>query len=156
MNRFPIRKFLVCLLAALLFSTSLAFPQQRSARSIFEEKPVMENVFYNVVWGSLLGIVLGAASAVIEAEEKTSPEGLRDKIFGGATAGGMIGLGVGLWLFSTGITFDDEGTLLFTGRDPDEATPAVAANALPFVLETSSRGAPRITGFRVTVLDFRF
>ncbi len=121
----------------------------------------MENVFFNVVWGSLFGIVLGTASAIIEADKKTSPDGLRDKVFGGATVGGIVGLGVGLWLFSSGVTFEAEGTLLFTAgnpaaRNPDGAAPAVAAYRPPFVLETSSQGPLRITGFRATVLDFRF
>lgn len=150
------RKILICLLAAMVLCAPLGLAQQAAPPGLMGEKPVMENVFFNVVWGSVFGIVLGAASAVIEAEEKTSPDNLRDTVFGGATVGGLIGLGVALWLFSSGITFEKRGTLLFTSRDPEGFARPVAVRAPPFTLETTTNGPLRVSGFRATVLDFRF
>jgi hypothetical protein len=150
----PIRKLVACLLIALIVSGPVVFAQEGPAP--MSRKPVMENVFFNVVWGSLFGIVLGAAAAVIESDDKTAPEGIRKQVFGGATAGGIIGLGIGLWVVASGITFEPEGTLLFSSRDPDGFARPVASRAPPFSLQTSADGDFRVTGFRATVLDIRF
>ncbi len=123
---------------------------------IMGPKPVMENVFFNVVWGSVFGILLGAASSVIEAEKKTAPEEIRLRVYQGATWGGLIGLGLGIWLATTGITFDKNTSLLFTEATPLSKKPTFAARPLPFYLETSTQGGFRISGFKATVFHMKF
>ena len=123
------------------------------------EKPVMENVFFNVVWGSLFGIILGVAVAVIEADRPTAPKDSGDAAFSGATAGGVIGLAVGLFMVATGASFDPQGSLLFStvsARDPFQDPIVLQQPDLPFTLETSHKNSFRITGFRATVLDLKF
>lgn len=151
-KRFPIKKTVACLLIALLLAAPVAYAQQVPPG----QKPVMENVFFNVVWGSLFGIVLGSASAVIESDRKTAPTDIRRKVFSGATVGGLIGLGVGLWLVGAGVTFEEQGTLIFSGQDPQDYARPIASSPLPFTLETATEGGFRITGIRATVLDIRF
>ncbi len=153
-----IGKLLICLVAAQLVLAPLAMGQQAGG-PFPGEKPVMENVFFNVVWGSIFGIILGVATAVIEADVPTAPEDSGDAAFSGATAGGMIGLAVGLFMVATGASFDPEGSLLFTtvsAPDPFQDPVVLLQPDLPFTLETSRKNSFRITGFRATVLDLRF
>lgn len=153
-KRSPIKRVLASLLVALLL---LAAPAAYAQDALpVGQKPVMQNVFFNVVWGSIFGIVLGGASAVIESDRKTAPTNLRRKAFSGATVGGLIGLGVGLWLVGAGVTFEEQGTLIFSGQDPQGFARPIASNPLPFTLETSADGPFRITGIRATVLDIKF
>ncbi len=155
---------LFCFLLAQLVLAPLALAQQAPPQMRIGEKPVMENVFFNVVWGSIFGILLGAAVAAAEADEPSAPDDLGDTVLQGATAGGIIGLAAGLFLVASGITFDPDTATLFTRNDVDEFEQPIVARAaaprtgpaLPFVLETSTSGPMRITGFRTTVLDMRF
>jgi hypothetical protein len=140
-------------LAVLVTVASPAFAQQ---------KPVMENVFYNVVWGSAAGALLGSAAAVIGATDKTNPPGLRSGAFQGATAGGIIGLGVGVWLVFAGITFEPQGSTITDGalpRNPldDRAVALAAPPPVPLVaLEFSPSNPSHITGFRAMLVDLKF
>ena len=150
---------------AFLVAVLLAFAIPVHAQ---QRKPVMENVFYNVVWGSATGALIGAALAVMGASDKTNPGDLRIAAFQGATAGGLIGYGVGVWLVFSGITFDPQGSTL-TGTPDDasyvaQASPgheAIAAEfTMPptplFTLETSATIPHKITGFKALVVDLRF
>jgi hypothetical protein len=128
-----------------------------------QQKPVMENVFYNVVWGSATGAVLGAAAAVIAAKDKNNPPGLRQGAFQGATAGGIIGLGVGVWLVFAGITFEPSGSTLTdattTPRDPisEKALALASPPPLPLIaLEFSQTNPSHLSGFRATLVDMKF
>jgi hypothetical protein len=127
-----------------------------------QAKPVMENVFYNVVWGSATGAILGSAAAVIAAKDKNNPPGLREGAFQGATAGGLIGLGVGVWLVFAGITFDSNSTLTESTlpvRDPtqEKAVAMASPPPLPLIaLEFSQTDPSRISGFRATLVDMKF
>ncbi len=130
-----------------------------------QQKPVMENVFYNVVWGSASGALLGSAAAVIAAKDKTNPKGLRTGAFQGATAGGIIGLGVGVWLVFAGINFEPQGSTI-TDAAPapalpnpldDRALALATPPPLPLVaLEFSSKDPSRISGFRTLLVDLKF
>ncbi len=147
-------KILICSLLLALAAAPLATAQNAGVLG-GGPKPVMENIFFNVVWGSLFGMVLGAATAVIESDRKTSPTDIRSRTFGGATFGGLVGLGVGLWLVTSGVTFADSSTL-FTEVRPDGFERPVAAASPPFALETSRGGSFRVTGFRATVFSLKF
>ena len=119
-------------------------------------KPVMENVFFNVMWGSLVGGLLAAGITIIGSEEKSSPDDVSDKVFEGLTFGGVLGLGLGLWLVTTGVSFHPEQSLFF-GENTVPQAPLFAAPKLPpFVFETRREGPFRISGFRATVLDLKF
>jgi hypothetical protein len=121
-----------------------------------QEKPVMENVFYNVVWGSAFGATLGLAAAVVGSADKSKPENVRSSAFSGATAGGLVGLGLALYLVYSGITFDPASST-FTGADHAPALPPLAQAGEPPLLLVTAPGEPfRVTGFKARVLDLRF
>lgn len=163
MNRLinkSMRRIAVILLAMLLLQ-SAAFAQQAAQQQGLEgEKPVMENVFYNVGWGSGVGALLGLAASVIEADKKTEPPNMRENIFQGMTIGGLAGLGLGLYLVYKGITFRPEASVLAAQADgngrPGETYAQSAAYLPPFQL-VSTREKPFIfTGFKAQVVGFRF
>ncbi len=148
----PAKLILICALV-LACAGSQAFAQRGQA-------PVMENVFFNVVWGSAFGAILGVAVAVIGAEDKSAPEDARNAAFSGATAGGLIGLGLGLWVVYQGTTFEGADQPL-VHNDPGPKIPRARAQALamaepPLVLLSSPERPHRITGFRATVFRMRF
>jgi len=133
-----------------------------------QKKPVMENVFYNVVWGSAFGAILGAAISIAGSENKSSPSNFRESLFQGATLGGVIGYGVGVWMAFSGINFEPKGATLLSDLPdpagevvqtftPDE--PVAVSIAMPpplFTLETSQSGPVRITGVKALVMNLRF
>jgi len=124
------------------------------------EKPVMENVFWNVVWGSAWGSTMGLAAAVIGSSDKSQPTNVRESVFNGATVGGLIGLGVGLYLVFQGITFDPSGSTLSQGMIGQNTPPpnrfGYLAEAPPFAFTTESGHPFRITGFVARVVHLRF
>lgn len=145
---------ILALLAQLLFATA-AFGQAGGPAAL-GPKPIMENVFFNVVWGSAFGVLMGAAVSVVEAEKKTSPPDMRSRAYYGATWGGIIGLGVGVWLATSGITYDPDTAIFFARNGGQDGRVAWAVEPPPFILETSKDGSNRITGFRATVLRLKF
>jgi len=122
-------------------------------------KVVMENVFFNVVWGSALGATLGVATSILSSPDRSSPSNVRDGAFSGATAGGIIGLGLALYLVYQGITFDPalSSFSTYTGA-VDHSRPGRAPPALdpPFVLIVSAENPNRVTGFSARVFEMRF
>lgn len=141
------------------------------------ESPVMQNVFFNVVWGSALGATLGLAAATESSSNKTKPINPQGSMFEGATIGGVLGLGVGVWLVYAGITFDPAGSTLFSQNDkvadpvayaPKDLRPnpaeghtprfdsAMAPAPLAFSFETAPGQPGKITGFRAQVVGLRF
>ena len=145
-------KFLALLLLAQLVLAPVGLAQQVPAGS----KPVMENVFFNVVWGSVMGGLLATGVAIIGSEVKSSPEDVSDKVFEGLTWGGVLGLGLGLWLVTTGVSFHPEQSLFFGENTAPQAPLFAAPKLLPIVFETRRGGPFRISGFRATVLDLKF
>ncbi|MEE8555922.1 MAG: hypothetical protein V3T00_08665, partial [bacterium] len=84
----------ILIVAVLLLTLSILSTGAQA--QVTRDKPVMENTFFNVVWGSAVGGVLGAASAAVGGGAQTSPKNLRENAITGATIGGIIGLGVGV------------------------------------------------------------
>lgn len=120
-------------------------------------QPVMRNVFFNVVWGSAFGATLGASASVIGSDNPSRPPELRGATFNGATIGGLIGLGVGLYLVYTGITFDPAASIIAGNGAPRPGMTARAApESPPFSLQVSREAAPRVTGFQARVLHLKF
>jgi len=141
----------VLVLLALLLALALPAAAQQGP------KPVMENVFYNVVWGSAAGAIAGASIAVIGSRDKTRPDRVRESAFEGATGGGLLGLGIGVYLVYAGITFDPAGATLFSVREASAPATATLAERRPyFELETASASSLQITGFKALLLDLKF
>ncbi|MCH8842423.1 MAG: hypothetical protein IID61_05525 [SAR324 cluster bacterium] len=146
------------ILLLLLPLTLLAVTEQPAfAQAVMREKPVMENVFFNVFWGSATGALLGAALSSIAADQKDKPTQLRESIVQGATFGGVAGLAAGIWLLFNGITFDPDRSLFFRGAGPvvqaDSGPPIFTP---PIVFLAEGKNPNRITGFKALVLDLKF
>lgn len=137
------------------------------------QKPIMENVFYNVLWGSLFGAIV--ATGVSAAETKgVLPSDFSEKLYTGATYGGLLGLIAGVWLSSEGIYYKEKDVLFYENWDryfnprkwqreqlqkqklnPRASLPSPPL-APPIVLETTTSGPFRITGISARVLHFKF
>ena len=141
------RIVLICMiLQAPLVSSSMAQ----------ESKPVMENVFFNVVWGSAVGAILGVAVAVIGSDDHSSPDNARTAVFTGATVGGLLGLGLGLFAVFQGATFEGSELQLADGEiQPLRSSPVVLPQPR-FVFLTSPKNPRKISGFRATVFEMKF
>lgn len=121
---------------------------------VTREKPVMQNTFFNVIWGSAAGALLGASSAALGPGTDVSPAVLRESVITGATAGGVLGLGIGIWLTFNGITFDPDRSLIFGSLGPG---PTASQGLLPpLVIETEPGKPFHITGAKALILDLRF
>ena len=141
---------------ALLLSVALCLLWYGPSQAQEAPKPVMQNVFFNVIWGSAVGATLGIAAAVIGSSDHTAPSNARDSTISGATAGGIVGLGVALFLVYQGITFDPNSST-FTGADNTQPLPSLAQmGPPPFQLITAPDNPRRITGFSARVLDMKF
>ncbi len=151
MRTSTIAKILLLALALQMFAAGPAAAQQA-------RKPVMENVFFNVIWGSAGGGMLGLAIAVIGSSDHSQPDNARSTAFTGATIGGLAGLGIGLYLIFQGITFDKQGTTVVSAsaQGGPPSWPPLAMEQPPFGLITDPGNAQRITGFQARVLDIRF
>jgi hypothetical protein len=137
----------------LLALTLVARPAQ--AQELAPKRPVMEHVFFNVVWGASVGALIGASSASLAAGQEARPKDLRENTITGATIGSLLGATVGVWLIFNGVTFDPDRSLLFGGLGP------VAQNSYrpptpPLVLESAPGHPFRITGFKALLLDLSF
>lgn len=121
-----------------------------------QRKPVMENVFFNVIWGSALGGVLGLASAIISADDHSAPEDARSAGFSGATVGGLVGLGIGLWVIFQGTTFEGAEIRIAENGLPVPKFPHTIAVEPPLVFLTSPKNPSKIIGFRATLFRMKF
>jgi hypothetical protein len=178
MKHWPRRiRWIAPLLAIVLVGTMLRPAAAQDQEPPSGQAPVMKNVFYNVVWGSAVGAAIGLASAVESSSDKTQPINSRGGVFQGATLGGLLGLGIGIWLVYAGITFDPAGSTILSANDrgadpvayaPKDLKPgpagaqapsfdAAAAQAQPAFSFVTAPGQPgKITGFRALVVDLRF
>ena len=72
--------------------------------------PPMRNVFYNVLWGAVAGGVVYEAKNILDdtrtKAERYSFSRMTDQFFFGATMGGLIGLGAGVYFSMSDIRFD--------------------------------------------------
>lgn len=145
----PLTRWIKITLLALLLPLAAAAP----VGAQIAEKPVMENVFFNVVWGSAAGALVGGAAAIIGSKDKSNPTNLGGSAFQGATIGGIIGLGVGLWLVYAGITFDESAVITSTTSD---SSTMLAGLEPPFKLISEPGEPGRISGFSAQVFSLRF
>lgn len=95
------------------FSTVLAQAQPEQPPELLRQRPQapMQNVFFNVLWGSVTGGVLLAGWTAIDdskpAEERFTLSHMSKQFLVGATWGGFLGLAAGVYLSIKGITFDE-------------------------------------------------
>ena len=144
-------------LAMLMAQIALA-PVVQAQGYMQPRKPIMENVFFNVVWGSLWGVMMGTSVAVIESEKKTSPGDLTKRTARGATIGGILGLGVGIYMSFSGIGFDPQRSTFFADESTggESVAPIAMVPSMPLQLEFSEKGPLKVTGLRAVVLDMKF
>ncbi len=79
-------------------------------------QPPMENVFFNVLWGSVAGGTLMVGWSTIDdsvaTDERFGMGYLSTQFLGGATTGAIVGLIVGVYLSMKGVTFDENKSRL--------------------------------------------
>jgi len=84
--------------------------QQAPEAFAMKAQPPMKNVFMNVLWGSFTGglLLMGWATLddSIPSEDRFKFSRLTEQFLVGATYGGILGMGAGIYLSIRGITFD--------------------------------------------------
>jgi hypothetical protein len=87
-----------------------------------QPQPPMENVFFNVLWGSLTGGMLMMGWATLDDEkpsdERYTTNNMTKQFLSGATYGGILGLLAGVYFSFQGITFDENRTKIAVFQPP--------------------------------------
>lgn len=87
-------------------------------------QPPMQNVFFNVLWGSLTGGMLMMGWSTVddskEPDERYTVSNMTSQFLSGATYGGLISLAVGVYLSFKGITFDESRSRLAVLQAPSQ------------------------------------
>ena len=125
-----IKRALVCSLAVVLVCchTSAIFAQVDETvlpyTAMQKPQPPMENVFFNVLWGSLTGGMLMMGWSSLDdskpEEERYGVSNLSVQFLTGATYGGLLGLITGVYLSMKGISFDENRTKIAFLQYPQE------------------------------------
>lgn len=123
---------MACLAAlALIVSQEAALfaqAEDNAAPEIIIDKPQppMENVFFNVLWGSLTGGMLMMGWSTLddstEEEERYGTGNLSLQFLTGATYGSLLGLVAGVYLSMKGVSFDESRTKIAIMPLPQEET----------------------------------
>ena len=105
------------IIIVILCSVKTAFGQANQGTQqvmIPQTQPPMQNVFFNVLWGSAIGGMLRMGWETIDdskpEEERYTVSNLTSNFAWGATVGGFMGLAAGIYLSMRGITFDENLT----------------------------------------------
>jgi hypothetical protein len=123
-----VKKALVSLLVVgfVLFQALSAYGQMadQATPNVLPQQPQppMENVFFNVLWGSLTGGMLMLGWATLDdaksEEERYKTSYMTKQFLSGATYGGLLGLVAGVYLSFQGITFDESRTKIAIFQPP--------------------------------------
>lgn len=85
--------------------------QQAPETFAMKPQPPMKNVFLNVLWGSLCGgfVLLGWSTLddSVPSDERFKFSRMTEQFLVGATYGGILGMGAGVYFSIRGITFDE-------------------------------------------------
>jgi len=85
-------------------------------------QPAMENVFFNVLWGSFTGGILMTGWAMLDdklpTDERYTISHFSSQFLTGATYGGFLGLIAGVYLSFKEITFDENLTRISFFQPP--------------------------------------
>lgn len=145
-----LRKTLI-LLAILALCTAGSLQAQTPEATGANRPPVMQSIFWNTLWGSGWGAVMGGSYHL------ASGINIRESVVTGATVGGMLGYGLGIYLVLNGISFDQRFLIKFPtpkfGPPPQASTSSPAM--LPDALYTR-RSAPAKDGWSTLLFDLRF
>ena len=113
MKHWTIFLFLVCF----LFSPIVhAQEMEELSPDLFTQtqQPPMENIFFNVLWGSIAGGTVSMGWSVLDdsksSEERYKFNNMTAAFIQGATYGGVIGLIAGVYFSLEDITFDEGRT----------------------------------------------
>ena len=149
-----VQKFALLLIISLAFTLAAAQPAHAQGA---KDKPVMQNVFFNVFWGSATGALMGVATASMSSKEKNNPENLRETMVQGASIGGLAGLAAGIFLVFKDITFDpNRSRILGGGLQIGDARPFRPDLIPPLVFVTDRDNPMRIIGAKAKILDLSF
>jgi len=126
-------------IGCMLLQPLSAFAQvpDQAAPEIMVEKPQppMQNVFFNVLWGSFTGGMLVMGWSTLDdsktTDERYTVNNLSGQFLTGATYGGLIGLAVSVYLSFQGITFDESRTKIAILQPPKGFEPLSGQNGLP-------------------------
>ena len=119
----PLKKLLILLLLLALLGANAqpARAQQPAAPNggadpgaampmLTRPEPPMKNVFFNVLWGSVVGGMVYSSMVILDdtksKSEKYKFKFLTVQFITGATGGGIVGLVTGIYLSMSGISFD--------------------------------------------------
>lgn len=107
---------LICLSFLIIFSTNAFGQTEEFPTEVAVElpNPPMQNIFFNVLWGSITGGTIMMSWSIIDdskpKSERQSFGSMRNKFVEGATYGGVLGLFAGVYLSINNITFDQGKT----------------------------------------------
>jgi len=83
---------------------------QQTPGALASAQPPMKNVFMNVLWGSLCGgfVLMGWSTLddSVDSDERFSFSRMTEQFLIGATYGGILGMGAGVYFSIRGIRFD--------------------------------------------------
>ena len=118
--------------------------------------PVMKSIFWNTVFGSAWGALIGTSYALGDAAAS-----FRESLIFGTTFGGMIGYGFGVYLVIRGITFDPSTlptppTTPLTSAPLSPINPVVQDNIVPFSTEMRLAAQPQKQGWQTTLFQTTF
>jgi hypothetical protein len=127
-----IKKALACLLVLALIASQEAVIYAQAEESAVPEiavqkpQPPMENVFFNVLWGSLTGGMLMMGWSTLDdskpEDERFGTSNLSMQFLAGATSGGLLGLIAGVYISMKGITFDESRSKIAFFQLPQQET----------------------------------
>ncbi len=141
-----LRKSLVVFVMLLgLFVTSLQ--AQTPAATGAAKPPVMQSIFWNTLWGSGWGATMGLSYQLV------SGVNFRESIVTGATVGGLLGYGLGIYVIINGVTFDQR--FLLKLPTPQFGPPQASNAPLPEALYTR-RQEPDASRWSTTLFNLRF
>ncbi len=161
--RFFLKRIFILSLICLLFNASQLYAQEEvppdTAPVVVTgaKPPVMRSIFWNTVFGSAWGALMGSVAAI------SSPHGspFRDSLLAGTTIGGILGYGFGVYLVIRGITFDPR-TLPTPGTTPlgfapfSPLNPIAQDNLLPFSAERRLAKKPATPIWQTTIFQTTF
>ncbi|MBT4290348.1 MAG: hypothetical protein HOD92_23735 [Deltaproteobacteria bacterium] len=107
---------LICLSFLITFSTNVFGQTEEFPTEVPVElpNPPMQNIFFNVLWGSITGGMIMMSWSIIDdnvpKSERQSFSSMRNKFVEGATYGGVLGLFAGVYLSMNNIIFDEGKT----------------------------------------------
>ncbi len=141
-----LRKSLVVVLLSFGLLASPVHAQTPGATGA-AKPPVMQSIFWNTLWGSGWGATMGLSYQLV------SGVNFRESVVTGATVGGLLGYGLGIYAIVNGVTFDQR--FLLKLPTPQFGPPQASNAPLPDALYTRHQ-KPDSSRWSTTLFNFRF